>query len=305
MTSLYSKHRPRKLDQVVGQPEAVEMLQGLLNGGGIPPAVLFTGGSGVGKTTLARILLRHVGCDRSHFVEINAAESRGIDTVRDIQARMPYRPLTGKSRVWLIDESHRLTPDAQSALLKILEDTPEWCRFFLATTDPQKLLKTILTRCTQIRLKDIGIPDLRELCSAVTGKENLKVGGAVLDRIAEVAEGSARKALVLLEQIAGITGEENQLNAVQKEDSRRQAIELCRTLMSNAPKWKDVAAILKGIDEDPESIRRMVLAYATTKLLNSGSPQAASVLMFFQSNYFDSGRAGLVASCWETVNSRQ
>src|SRR5437773_2031788 len=130
MRELYKKHRPRKFADVVGQPRAVAALESMVAAGEVPHSVLFAGPSGTGKTTLARILARELGCGKN-FKEINAAESRGIDSIREVQSVMGLAPMGGKCRVWLWDEAHRLTPDSQSALLKTLEDTPSHVYFML------------------------------------------------------------------------------------------------------------------------------------------------------------------------------
>src|SRR5690606_3369465 len=110
--------------------------------GDIPHAMLFTGPSGCGKTTLARILRVKLRCSDNDFQEINAADFRGIDSIRSMRQQVGAAPLGGDSRIWLIDEAHSMTADAQNAFLKLLEDTPRHVYFFLATTDPQKLKKT-------------------------------------------------------------------------------------------------------------------------------------------------------------------
>ena len=121
---LYQKHRPVTLDDVVGQPVAVASVRQLLADGGVPHVLLFSGPSGCGKTTLARILQRELECSDLDWHEINSASFRGIDTVRQIQDDLIYRPVSGRSRIWLIDEAHQVTGTAQEAMLKILEDMP-------------------------------------------------------------------------------------------------------------------------------------------------------------------------------------
>src|SRR5688572_25883760 len=139
---LYKKFRPKTLKGVVGQEGAVSSLQSMIDKGRLPHTILFSGPSGCGKTTIARILKGILECSDLDFFEINCADFKGIDMVRDIRRYVGIPPLHGKSRVWLIDEAHQLTKDAQNAFLKLLEDTPKHAYFMLATTDPQKLLPT-------------------------------------------------------------------------------------------------------------------------------------------------------------------
>src|SRR5687768_10085551 len=122
--ALYKKHRPKTLKGIVGQDGAVASLQKMIDRNLIPHAILFTGDSGVGKTTIARILKDHLECGDPDFIEVNAADSKGIDMVRDIRSRAGLSPMAGPCRVWLIDEAHKLTTDAQNCILKILEDGP-------------------------------------------------------------------------------------------------------------------------------------------------------------------------------------
>ena len=301
---LYKKHRPRRFKDMVGQSEIVGQFEEWLTNDRVPNAILLVGPSGVGKTTLARIVKNELGCSKSDYQEINAADSRGIDTVRDISVRIHLSPMGGgKARVWIIDEAAKLTGDAQTALLKVLEDGPPHAYFFLCTTDPQKLLKTIITRCTELKFRALTKDELLGLLSVVAAKENNALSANVAERIAEAADGSARKALVLLHQVMGLANEEEQLNAVQKSDSRRQAIELARILMNERTPWPKVVEILNGVDEEPESLRRMILSYYQKVLLGGGpkAPRAAELIERFADNYYDVGRAGLVLACWGSL----
>jgi DNA polymerase-3 subunit gamma/tau len=141
---LYLKHRPSLFKQVIGQDDAVNVLQQLLKGDRFPHALLLSGPSGCGKTTLARICRDKLECTGADFQELNGADTRGIDTIREIRSHLNLRPMHGKCRIWYIDEAHKLSNDAQNALLKMLEDTPTTAYFMLATTEPNKLIKRSL-----------------------------------------------------------------------------------------------------------------------------------------------------------------
>ena len=155
MHELYKKYRPDGYGDLVGQAPAVKVLRGLLKKG-LPHAMLLTGPSGCGKTTVARIIKNKLQCQDSDFVELNSASDRGIDVIRGIDGRMRLGGLLGGPRIWLFDECHRLTKDAQEAMLKYLEDTPSHVYFLLATTEPDKLITAIRTRCTEVRFAAIG-----------------------------------------------------------------------------------------------------------------------------------------------------
>ena len=201
-TELYLKYRPQRLGDVFGQDAALNVIKALK--GRIPSAVLLTGPSGCGKTTIGRILATKLKCTGGDFLEINAAKERGIDMVRDMSMRIGLAPMRSPCRVWLIDEAHALTKDAQSALLKMLEDTPSHAYIFLATTDPQKLTNTIRTRCTEIKCKAINGETMTKLLESVVKAESTEVEEDVLDAIVESADGSARKALVIAARISSV-----------------------------------------------------------------------------------------------------
>lgn len=306
---LYKKYRPKTLEDIIGQPEAVSVLKRLLKTTNVPNSILFSGPSGCGKTTLARILKKELGCHNSCYLELNAASSRGIDTIRQIQDRINLAPIAGKCRMYVIDEAHQLTKDAQNALLKILEDTPKTAYLILCTTDPTKLIKTIITRCTEIKVKGFPESKLSELVAKVIQKELKKedlLPDEVIERIAEVSEGSARKALVILNQIIGLDSVDEMLEAIQASDARRDAIEIARLLINPKSAWKEVASLIKKVEDEPESIRRLVLSYASAVCLSGGplKNRAHLVLEVFRDHWYDEGKAGLVRSCYDVIHSK-
>jgi DNA polymerase-3 subunit gamma/tau len=303
---LYRKHRPTKFSQVIGQPTAVRILTDLVRTKKIPHAVLFTGPSGCGKTTLARILTTKLNCLENDCCELNAADARGIDTIREIRRFMGYKAMAGSTRVWLLDEAHLLTNEAQSALLKILEDPPDHAYFMLCTTHEAKLLPTVRGRCTEVRVTSMFDAALRQLVETAAEKEGLTLSKELLKQIVECCDGSGRKALVLLEQIAGIEDEKERIDCILKADSKRDAIEIARALVNPQTTWAEIASLLQKIDEDPEKIRRLVLSFATTVLLNSkkGNQNAYILLTCFETDFFASGKAGLVRACYEMTQRR-
>ena len=300
---LYQKHRPTSFKEVLGQPEAVNTLRKHLQAKTVPHAILLTGPSGCGKTTLARILRRALDCDDADFCEMNAADHRGIDMVRDIRSRVGLSPLAGAVRVWLIDEVAQLTSAAQDSFLKLLEDPPGHVYFILATTDPQKLKNTIITRCEEIKVKALSAKALERLVTETCTREGATLAEDVVDKIVDIADGSARKALVLLSQIMGEDDEDKQLKMLGQADSKRQAIELCRIMIKPGGGWGDAAKILKEIGDDPEQVRYIILGYMRSVLLggNKMAPRAAEVMEIFRDNFYDSKQAGLALACWEAL----
>jgi len=301
---LYKKHRPSSLKQVIGQDDVVRQLVDWGRRRVVPHFLLFTGPSGVGKTTVARILRRKLGCGDADYTEVNAADARGIDMVRTIRSNLMLAPISGKCRFWTIDESHQLTSEAQNSFLKMLEDTPEHVWFVLSTTNPQKLLKTIVTRATELKFRSLSSRDLELVIATVMAAENQKLlSRDVMDRLVDAAEGSARKVLVLLHAIIGLKDEDEQLDAIAKGDHKSQAIELARLLMRPGVSWSEVAKVLKSVDEEHESLRRIVLGYSRSVLLGGGkaSRRAAVVIDRFQDALYESGAAGLALACYDVV----
>lgn len=302
--SLYRKYRPKTLKAVVGQDGAVASLQKLIDKGRTPQVILLTGPSGTGKTTIGRIIKEHVKCGDADFVEVNAADDKGIDMVRSIRRVVGLSPIDGESRMWLIDESHKLTSEAQGAFLKMLEDTPKNVYFLLATTDPQKLIKTIHTRCSEIKLNALSSKALERVIERVCNAEQIKLTEDVRDEIIEASDGSARKALVILEQVAFLETEEEQIKAIQASTvNKALGIELARALINPRAQWGEVAKLLRDLDEDPEGIRYLILSYSRSVLLGGGKLawRASAMIEIFSDNFFDSKAAGLAGACYEVV----
>ena len=301
---LYKKHRPKDLKSIIGQPEAVKMLREWISSKRVPHAITLTGSSGCGKTTIARILKESLECKNQDFIEMNCADTRGIDTIREIRKRMGLAPI-GKCRIWLLDECGNLSKDAQTALLKMLEDTPKHVYFLLATTDPQKLLPTIRTRCTELRMQPLSPKSMVTLLQSVAEKEGKKFSEEVLERIVEVAEGSARKALVVLDSILGLEDEDEQLNAVMRNEFKTESFAIAKALMNPRCTWQEMQKILNGCEiSEPESIRYMVLGYCTAILLKSSAPRAAMIIDCFSGHFYDSKKAGLVLACYQVVTGK-
>jgi DNA polymerase-3 subunit gamma/tau len=223
---LARKYRPRRFEQMVGQDHVVRALTHALEQGRIHHAYLFTGTRGIGKTTVSRILAKSLNCtgpdgqggitatpcgvctacveidaDRYiDYVELDAASNRSIDEIRDLIERAAYKPSVGRYKVFMIDEAHQLTKDAFNALLKTLEEPPEYLKFVLATTDPEKMLPTVLSRCLQFNLRPMAPETVAEHLAQVLGAEAIPHDAGSLRLLSRAARGSMRDALSLTDQ---------------------------------------------------------------------------------------------------------
>ena len=223
---LARKYRPRTFEQMVGQDHVVRALTHALEQGRLHHAYLFTGTRGIGKTTVSRILAKSLNCtgpdgqggitahpcgvctacteidgDRFiDYIELDAASNRSIDEIRDLIERAAYKPSVGRYKVFMIDEAHQLTKDAFNALLKTLEEPPEYLKFVLATTDPEKMLPTVLSRCLQFNLRPMAPETVAAHLQQVLGAENIPFDAGSLRLLSRGARGSMRDALSLTDQ---------------------------------------------------------------------------------------------------------
>ena len=299
-SELYKRYRPKDFESIVGNASTVEALARMIEKDRIPHTILFSGPSGCGKTTLARILRRKLECHDLDVMEANCAQSRGVDAIRDIQRLMNFAP-TGKCRVWILDEAHQLTSEAQNAALKMLEDTPDHVFFFLCTTNPTKLLPTIRTRCAEMKVALLSDDEAISLVKKVCKKESIDLSKEIRTALLDASEGSPRKLLVNLDRIRNLPGDKQEEALKTTEAEMVETIELCRLLIKRAS-WSAVAKCLRGIKVDPESVRWAVLGYMKNCLLGNGGKQAFFTIQAFSSPFFDSKEAGLVAAAYEAIH---
>jgi DNA polymerase-3 subunit gamma/tau len=225
---LARKWRPKRFAEMVGQEHVLRALSNALDSGKVHHAFLFTGTRGVGKTTVARILAKSLNCetngvssnpcgvcaacreiDEGRFVdllEVDAASRTKVDDTRDMLDNVQYAPTRGRYKVYLIDEVHMLSTHSFNALLKTLEEPPPHVKFLLATTDPQKLPVTVLSRCLQFSLKRLPAALIGERLKFIASAENLSFEPAAIALLSRAAEGSMRDALSLMDQLIAFGG---------------------------------------------------------------------------------------------------
>lgn len=302
---LYQKHRPKTLDQFAGNRNLVSTLKSVCaDKEEIPHALLFVGPTGCGKTTLARIVASELECTENNIIEIDTAVFNGIDSVRDIRKSAQFIPLGGGVRVFIIDEVHRMTTDAQNAFLKILEDTPPHIYFILCTTNESSLLATVRGRCSRYQVSLLSDKEMETLLLSVCKKEKKKIEQDVLDQIVKSAQGHPRNALTILEQVLS-TPEEKRIKVAQRsQELEIDAIELCKALIARK-NWATVSKILKSLkqQDEPESVRRLVLGYMSSVLLNGDNEQAGLALECFSEPFYNTGFPGLVFAAYQVCKN--
>jgi len=224
---LARKWRPKRFAELVGQEHVVRALTNALETGRVHHAFLFTGTRGVGKTTIARIFAKSLNCERGSgadpcgecetclaidagryidLLEIDAASNTGVDNVRELIENAQYMPSRGRYKVYLIDEVHMLSKQAFNALLKTLEEPPEHVKFLFATTDPEKLLVTVLSRCLQFNLKRLDVEQIQGQIAKILIAENIEADDDAIHQMAVAADGSLRDGLSLLDQAIAYCG---------------------------------------------------------------------------------------------------
>jgi DNA polymerase-3 subunit gamma/tau len=312
---LARKYRPRDFEALVGQEHVVRALSNALERRRLHHAYLFTGTRGVGKTTVSRILAKSLNCigadgrgdvtarpcgvcaactdiDAGRFVdyvELDAASNRGVDEIAQLLAQAVYKPVLGRFKVYMIDEVHMLSNTAFNAMLKTLEEPPDYLKFVLATTDPQKVPATVLSRCLQFNLRPMAAATIVLHLTEVLGAEEIDSEPGALHLVARAARGSMRDALSLTDQAiaygAGRLGEDDVRRMLGAVD-RGHAVRIVEAVAA-----RDGAAVVRNVDalrglglsgigtleELCELLQRMAVTQAVPDALDADEPGATDV----------------------------
>ncbi len=312
---LARKYRPRSFEAMVGQEHVVQALANALTQQRLHHAYLFTGTRGVGKTTVSRILAKSLNCtgadgrggitaqpcgvcdacrdiDAGRFVdyvELDAASNRGVEEISQLLDQAVYKPVLGRFKVYMIDEVHMLSNTAFNAMLKTLEEPPEYLKFVLATTDPQKVPPTVLSRCLQFNLRPMGPQTVQEHLETVLAEERIEAEPGALRLLARAARGSMRDALSLTDQaiaFGGGTLAEAGVRQMLGAVDRGHAVRLVEALAAG-----DGAAVVQGVDglralglsaagtleEMAALLQQMAVQQAVPGALDAGDPDTPVV----------------------------
>lgn len=279
MPDLHLKYRPQTLDDVIGQEHIIPALKGLTGGGA--HAFILTGASGVGKTTIARIMAESLGATAfDAVIEIDAATHGGIDAMREITDMAKSPPMMGGSRAIIVDEAHALSKPAWQALLKSVEEPGDDTYWFFATTETGKIPRTIVTRCASFELRLIRTDDIFDYLVKVDEAEGLKVPDAVLDVVAQSAQGSMRHALVGLAAVSGITDPKAAAEALRFAVAGDDTIEFVRYLLSGNLQWEATMSRLERLgDFQPDAFRITIANYLSAVVAKTKDPARAAGML--------------------------
>jgi len=232
--ALYRKYRPQKFSEVVGQEHITKVLEGAIAQDNVGHAYLFAGTRGLGKTTIARIFAKEVGCTENDLYEIDAASHTGVDNIRELSENVYTLPFDSKYKVYIIDEVHMLSKSAFNAFLKTLEEPPKHVVFILATTETDKLPETIVSRCQTFTFKKPSRKILTSVVTKVSKKEGFELEASAAELIALLADGSFRDALSILQKIHA-SSKDKKVSVSEVEE------------VTGAPKRKLIAEYVEGI----------------------------------------------------------
>ena len=293
--ALYRNYRPSTFEEVAGQQHIVKTLQNALKTNKIAHAYLFAGPRGTGKTSMAKLFAKALNCEHGlgcqcnecknciainegthpDVLEIDAASNNGVDEIRDLIDKVKYGTILGRYKVYIIDEVHMMTPGAFNALLKTLEEPPEHVIFILATTEPHKILPTILSRCQRYDFTKVSDQDIKERIRYILHKEGIEFNDEAVDLLISLCDGGMRDALSILDQILAYSGGTlvvQDILDVYSLESKEEKKELLANIMQSntgevlkkVNKYISKGSDIKRLTNDLLVILKDILVYQTT-----------------------------------------
>jgi len=312
MATLITRYRPKTLEEIAGNDEVKKSLQSIFEREEekLPHVFLFVGPAGCGKSTLAMVVKNELGISDEDCREYDTANTRGIDTVREIGANVNYAPSNGSRKCIILEECHQITGVAQEGLLRSLENCPSHMFFILCTTEPEKLKDTLLRRCIKYEVKPLIKTKMINYLKSILEKENFDVAEYPIDilkKIADESKGSPGISLSLLDEILDMESTEDIINTIENITSRSSdVINIARILLENKTvddKWKEIKSILKDMKGEPESVRYAILNYLNKVMLgDKGGKMIAAAMIPFTESVMYSGKAGITLACWYACN---
>ncbi len=302
---LARRYRPQTFEDVIGQGPVVQTLRNAITSGRVAHGFIFSGHRGIGKTTVARILAKALNCRQSEgptptpcgvcdacveirdgrsvdVIEIDAASNRGIDEIRTLRDNVRYRPSRDRYKFYILDEAHQLTDDAFNALLKTLEEPPEWAVFVLATTEPEALPATIRSRCQHFGFRAVPFGQIVERLRYICSAETIPAQDEALGLIAEAGEGSIRDALSLLDQAISHAGGELTAETVQAllgRVSSRRVLELMQAVAEgSSQRVLELTDALLNTGVAPAQLCRQVVHFVRNLLVAQSAGRDSALL---------------------------
>jgi len=298
---LYNKYRPDDLDLIIHHEEIVNSLKNLFEENKIPNVFCFTGKSGSGKTSLAFIISKMLGCDENNVIYTNGALDTSKEDIEKIIKDSKYKPLgESKNKCYIIDECHRLTLQAREALLQKLEFPPSHCYFILCTTDASKIIETLGSRCAKYTLSPIPTNKVLSVLLYVAEEENIKLDKNSLRLIASESGGNLREALSNLGITRYCKNKNEVASLLNSTEENNDVYNLCRVLVSKNPSWEKAITLLNSIKKlDAESCRIQIVGYLSSCVLNSKNKDKALSFCNLLENFSEpydrvTGRANLI-----------
>ena len=278
---LHLKYRPKTWDEVIGQDAVVQSLKASVSKESAPHSFLFTGPSGVGKTTLARILANELRCTEQDLIEIDAARYSGVDEMRDVVSMAQYRGFGGEGvRVVIVDECHRLSRQTWDTLLKIIEEPPPHLYWCLCTTEASKVPRTIVTRCHAYELRSVHAGLLFDYLEIIRDEERMSTGDDVLKYVADKAEGSVRQALVFLSAARDCANRKEAHELLAQAADNPELIDLARRLADGRGlTWQFACGVVKNLEQSPEGARMVIVNYLGAALSGTTDERKAARML--------------------------